>query len=79
MVVGGHDGNEYLNTTEVLNLSTMSFTPGPSMQSKRGGCAIVPLDSQRFLVIGGRVGSETLATTEVLDLDEMRFHPGPTM
>ena len=80
MVVGGEDDDdETLNTTEVLNISTMSFTLGPEMQSKRVGCAILPLDSQRFLVVGGNDGNGALATTEVFDLDEMQFQPGPNM
>ena len=67
LVVGGKDGeNNVLDTTEVLDMATMTFTAGPVMGSARYGCAVVPLDSTHILVVGGGCSdSEPLAKTEV--------------
>ena len=84
LVVGGCDNGEVsFNTTEVLDLDTMTFSRGPTMRAARNGCAAVPLggDSRgRCLVLGGtdEGGFET-KTTEVLDLETMEFTDGPAM
>jgi hypothetical protein len=67
-------------TTEVLDVRTMSFAPGPSMGSARAFCAAVRVDARHVLVIGGQDSVPTaLATTELLDVATMEFSPGPTM
>ena len=77
LVVGGCDGevgveDKNLDTTEVLDIATLTFTAGPVMGSVRNGCAAVPLDSMHILVVGGNAededdedGEKGLATTEV--------------
>jgi hypothetical protein len=69
-----------LTTTEVLDVRTMAFAPGPSMGSTRSFCAVVPVDAQHVLVVGGEDSENTpLATTELLDVATMEFSPGPAM
>jgi hypothetical protein len=80
MVAGGESDSGCLDTTEILDVRTMAFAPGPSMASVRDGCAAVPVDARHVLIIGGQDSSETtLATTELLDVATMAFAPGPPM
>ena len=67
LVVGGEDGeNNFLDSTEVLDIATMTFTAGPVMGSARNACAAVPLDSKHILVVGGKdKEGQRLASTEV--------------
>lgn len=72
-----------MNSTEILDIDTLVFHPGPKLGSRRHGCAAVMLSSQRLLVIGGlgiqnkqdrqdRRASESLEylkTTEELEYD----------
>jgi hypothetical protein len=83
MVAGGSSdrcSGQVLNTTEVLDIRTMAFAPGPSMGSERYGCAAVPIDAQHVLVISGyNSGYQVLNTTEIFDVLMMEFSPGPAM
>mmetsp|Transcript_6116 Transcript_6116/g.21617 ORF Transcript_6116/g.21617 Transcript_6116/m.21617 type:complete len:145 (+) Transcript_6116:1-435(+) len=80
MMVGGDSGSNYLMTTEVLDVRTMAFAPGPSMRSARWRCAALAVDAQHVLVLGGRDSENTpLATTELIDTVTMEFSPGPVM
>jgi len=78
LIVGGRDNSDaILASTELLDLTTMLFEPGPSMQKVRGGCAATRLDfgdgQPRILVIGGAdADEEQLSTTEVLFVDDRR-------
>ena len=63
--------------TQVLDLETMEFEAGPTIQRARGACAAVPLDVDRILVIGGYDDGTALASTEILgsaDEQETRRH-----
>ena len=62
--------------TQVLDLETMQFEAGPTMERARFASAVTPLDAYRVLVIGGShdVGGSggfddvtVLASTEILD------------
>jgi len=67
-------------TSEVLDVRTMAFAPGPSMGSARCYCVALQVDAEHVLVIGGEDSSSMLlATTEHLDMATMEFAPGPTM
>jgi hypothetical protein len=72
LVVGGSD--EYvsyagsLDTTEILDLEAMRFSAGPTMLSKRFGCAVVALGARRVLVAGGGDENAAHRTTEILDV-----------
>ena len=54
------------NFTQVLDLETMEFEAGPTMEIARGGCAAVAIDACRVLVIGGEDNQTCLASTEIL-------------
>merc|ERR1740139_989584 len=71
-------------TTEVLDLTTMSFRLGPEMISSRAYCAVAWLGPRHILVLGGVPDSDLdglgrLDKTEVLDLETMEFTAGPRM
>ena len=55
-----------MRNTQVLDLEKMQFEAGPTMEIAHGGCAAVPLDSDRVLVIGGYYNGTYLASTEIL-------------
>jgi hypothetical protein len=60
-----------LATTEVLDMATMEFAPGPTMLQGRRACAAARLDSAqgpRILVLGGSDEETRLSTTEVLEI-----------
>ena len=78
LVIGGSDGN-YLNTTEIFDVNTRSFTPGPNLLTRRSDCAAVALDACRILVFGGFGDSAQLATTEVLNVETMTATAGPNL
>jgi hypothetical protein len=67
LVIGGMDSaNTPWATTELLDVATMEFEPGPTMQVGRIGIAAVRLDAAgeapRILVLGGEIsGTEVLA------------------
>ena len=58
--------NSCISSTELLNLGTMTFEPGPQMMlSSRIDCAVVTIDARRVLVIGGYDGLDShLALTD---------------
>jgi hypothetical protein len=84
IVIGGSSEVAYegtgVNTTEILDLSTMLVTPGPSMQRRRFLCSAVALGDGRVIVVGGSSKEYgILKTTEILDTKTMTFAPGPDM
>jgi len=79
LVLGGSDGSSSLDSTEVLDVSKMSFQPGPNMGTWRSGCAAATLSSEQLLVVGGFDGSNHLDSTEVLDVKHMSFTLGPRL
>jgi hypothetical protein len=70
LVLGGRDSSDTaLATTELLDVATLIFSPGPAMQARRVGLAAVRLDTAqgpRILVVGGANWPTPLSTTEVL-------------
>lgn len=78
-VIGGHDGYNYLNTTDVLNLTTMEWTTGPCMRRRRFMCAAAGIAEGRVLVLGGSDVSADHNTTELLNLAMYSFMPAPWM
>eukprot|EP00403_Amphidinium_massartii_P005607 CAMPEP_0178377320 /NCGR_PEP_ID=MMETSP0689_2-20121128/3858_1 /TAXON_ID=160604 /ORGANISM="Amphidinium massartii, Strain CS-259" /LENGTH=196 /DNA_ID=CAMNT_0019997371 /DNA_START=79 /DNA_END=665 /DNA_ORIENTATION=+ len=72
-------GYAILDTTEMLDLQTMTFTPGPSMTAARTSLAAGNLDARRLLLVGGSSGTAEISSTEILDLATMKFSPGPPM
>lgn len=74
LVLGGFDGTKRLKSTEILDLKTMTFSPGPSMLRERAGCTVCPIgtDKKRYLVCGGQDTTPDgyLNTTEIFDRPE---------
>ena len=86
LVIGGADTHfavDAYSSTEILNTSTMAFSAGPSMATRRFGPAAVKLTDGRVLVLGGScyVGGRLVEyrTTEFLDITTNTFSPGPSM
>ena len=50
----------------MLDLETMQFEAGPTMQRARFAFAATPLGADRVLVIGGYENGISLASTEIL-------------
>ena len=78
LVIGGHDGTTHLTTTEILDIDTMKFSPGPLMSSGCSGCAVVSLHGS-ILVVGGGGGDSRTNTTEVLSFQAISFAAVPTI
>lgn len=78
-VIGGHDGYNYLSTTDVLNLATMEFTTGPCMKQKRFMCAAVSLMEGRVMVFGGCDVTADHNSTELFGLAMYSFMPARWM
>jgi hypothetical protein len=73
LVVGGGAGlleTGILETTEILDFLSNSFSAGPTMLSRRSFSAVVVLDARRVIVAGGvDENGNVQRTTEILDLD----------
>lgn len=78
-VIGGHDGYNFLDTTDVLNLSSMEFTSGPCMRRRRFMCAAAAITEDRILVLGGTDLNVDHHSTEVLNLPTYSFMPASWM
>lgn len=78
-IIGGHDGYNYLSTTDVLNLDTLEFTTGPKMKKRRFMCAAAPIAEDRVIVVGGTEMSEDHHSTEMLVMPTYSFVPAPWM
>merc|ERR1719454_2480712 len=81
MVLGGYDGAQYLDTTEVMNLSTYQFSPGPRLNARRAAHAVALLLNRYLLVLGGKNARGCMDSTEILDLYRApwSFARGPSM
>mmetsp|Transcript_8274 Transcript_8274/g.18492 ORF Transcript_8274/g.18492 Transcript_8274/m.18492 type:complete len:463 (-) Transcript_8274:158-1546(-) len=80
LIVGGHDGQRFLDSTEIFYIRTGECRPGPSLISPRAGMAVTKLESGHVLVLGGRNSAGVLKSTEMWDsLHGNSFHRGPSM
>ena len=77
LVVGGFDRSAHLATADILDIDTMTLSPGPVMSLGRSSCDIVSQPGS-ILVVGGNGGAGT-NTAEALSIETMSFAPGPTM
>ena len=57
---------------QVLDLETMQFEAGPTMQGARYSFAATTLDAERVLLIGGLLNGAATATTEVFSVADER-------
>ena len=53
LIAGGNDGSNASNTTELYNIATNSFAPGPSMVAARFGAVAALLPNGKILLAGG--------------------------
>ena len=67
LVMGGYDGSSDLNTAELYDPHSQTWSAVPPMGSKRCGPAAVVLPGPRVLVMGGHDGSSYLNTAELYD------------
>lgn len=68
LLAGGRDNNgNILQSTEIFNPQSGSFTPGASMTSPRAGHVAVPLKNGTLLLAGGTDQSGPVATAEIYD------------
>ena len=77
LVIGGQDGTTRHATTEILDIDTMPFAPGPVISLGRSLCAVVSLPGS-ILVVGG-YDEHAVNTTDALSLNTVTFAAGPTM
>ena len=73
MVTGGNQDGSTSANTWFVDLTTKTFTPGPTMKTGREmhGCAILQNGSKSFgIVSGGYNGGEKLDSTEMIELDQ---------
>merc|ERR1711953_334594 len=70
---GGFQDGSISSKMYYLDLKTMEFTPGPSMQTARTGhgCAALHLEDKTYGVIsGGSNGTYAFDSTEMMDFDQ---------
>jgi len=79
LVVGGYNGRMSLASTELLDLDTQIFSPGPLLESSRGYLDAV-LEVGQVVVVGGYTCNEDISpTTEVLNPGSNTWSPGPNL
>ena len=78
LIIGGYN-SKYLNSTEIYNISTRTFTQGPNLKCKRYYATATSLPDGKVLVCGGHDGSSYLKSTEVYDPKTNSFSDGPDM
>ena len=67
------------DTTEVLDIVTVTFTAGPVMGSARHKFAAVPLESTHILLVGGAVSTTEVRPRlkmHIWSRDNEKLHPG---
>mmetsp|Transcript_42924 Transcript_42924/g.96444 ORF Transcript_42924/g.96444 Transcript_42924/m.96444 type:complete len:446 (-) Transcript_42924:61-1398(-) len=77
LLIGGHDGLEFLDSTEVLNINNMEVSGGPRLQAKRARCAAALVAESHILVAAGSDDAMDLASTELLTQKEYAISPTP--
>ncbi len=79
LVIGGLTADGPTATTEVFDLETSSWKPGPTMNYRRVGHTATLLQDGSVLVIGGDTGSGASATAELIDAGVSVSSPLPSM
>ena len=78
LVVGGYDGSTDFAATEVPDIDTMTFSPGPVMSVGRSAFVVVSL-SGLIIVVGGYAGNDGLNMIQAIFFPTMAFAAGPAM
>jgi hypothetical protein len=68
-VIGGANSGGCLNSVEILDTRTETWSPGPPMTTKRDGCAAAVV-GKFVMVVGGNNGILSLSTAEQLDVSQ---------
>lgn len=71
-VVGGNDGQSALNSIEVYDPETHTWSVGPTLSCHRANCGVAILDDRMFAV-GGFNGKKFLNSVEYLDMKDLDF------
>jgi hypothetical protein len=80
LVVGGNNGAARLNTAEVFDPSTNTFSLlGATMNDRREAPSVAALPDGRVLIAGGFSGSNWLASAEVFNPGTASFSPIASM
>ena len=93
--VGGCESWNPLNSLEIYDPSSDTWSIGPALNTPRRGCGLAVRKGKRqktkenqfdrtnasgqLMVVGGTDGTQSMCTTEILDLVENTWHPGPTV
>jgi hypothetical protein len=79
LIAGGNDGNGDLNSTELYDVATNTFAPGPSMIAARyaGAAALLP-NGKVLICCGVAFPSGSVSSTEIYDPSANSFSAGPT-
>ena len=67
LVTGGLSGEQAVSTTEIFDLATGAFRPGPPLRSARAAHTATVLRDGRVLLAGGLAGSAALSSAELFD------------
>ncbi len=79
LVVGGESANGVVNSSEIFDPATRTFTLGAGAGVARTEHAALRLNDGRVLITGGRNQDGRLASTEVYDPSSGSFGEGPSM
>jgi len=77
LIAGGFaSGTTTVNTTELYDPTTNTFSAGPPMKHARGGATATLLPHGKVLIAGGNDGNGDLNSTELYDVATNTFAPG---
>jgi Kelch motif protein len=82
LITGGTNGTNVLDTTEIYDPSTRTFTPGPTMNSPRKYQAQVRLANGQVLIAGGYTddgGTNVTITTDIYHPFSNKITVGPDL
>ena len=82
LIAGGVDAANVVNSTELYDPSSGSFSPGPNMSNPRKNQTQVLLANGKVLIAGGYVdntGQLISASTDLYDPATNSITPGPAM
>ena len=71
-MVGGNDGTSALNSTEIYDPETHTWTLGPTLVTNRANCGVAVLEDKLFAT-GGFNGKKFLNSMEFLDLSKNEY------
>jgi hypothetical protein len=80
LIAGGfNSGTTAVNTTQLYDPTTNTFSAGPPMTQARGGPTAALLPNGKVLIAGGNDGNGDLNSTELYDVATNTFAAGPSL